>query len=252
MGGGIHLWSRAMGHYLNEGYMAVRHLIRISLFQPCCACCENLLLFKREKRICHACRDQVAYYDLPVCRKCGKAIGDDLVLCGDCLIDPPPFRKHRSYARYDGVLKEMILCYKFKGNDGLKNNLAGYLVELYRRQDERGIDWIIPVPEDRGRKRKAGPVRGITKKMSRKLKIPMMDNNLVKVKKTVPQVGLSQARRLRNLDGAFDIKNPRILKNRKILLVDDVYTTGTTMKKCARPLKKAGAEVVGMTLARSV
>jgi ComF family protein len=149
-------------------------------------------------------------------------------------------------------MKDMIIRYKFKGAGDLKKDLADCLAELFRNEDEKNFDWIIPVPDDPGRKREYRPIQIIARRLSRQLEIPVMKNNLIKVRKTEPQVGLSQAKRLRNLDGAFRIKNPGILKKQTVLLIDDVYTTGTTVKKCSVQLEKAGARVVAMTLARSI
>ena len=252
MGGVRNPWSRLFIRSLTRLCNTLGHLIRISLFQPRCACCDNILVYRTEKRICSECRDQIMPYTLPVCSKCGKSIRDEPRLCGDCLLDPPPYQKHVSYGRYEGKLKEMILCYKFKGAYGLNKDLAVCMVELYRKQGENDFDFIIAVPDDPGRKRESGRVREITKQLSRRLGIPLSNRNLMKIKKTAPQVGLSQVRRLKNLDGAFGIKDKSILKHKKILLIDDVYTTGTTIKKCSIQLRNAGAEVVAMTLARSV
>jgi ComF family protein len=111
---------------------------------------------------------------------------------------------------------------------------------------------MVPVPADRGRKRELNPILALCKRLSRNLGIPLMRKNLIKVKRTEPQVLLSQARRLKNLDGAFRLKDPAAVRKKRIVLVDDVYTTGTTIKKCTQLLKKAGADVVAITLARSI
>ncbi|MCK4835387.1 MAG: ComF family protein [Candidatus Aminicenantes bacterium] len=246
------LWQQSPQKSALKFFAELSNLVRISLFQPGCLCCQNLLIYQEERLICHECRKQIKPYNQPVCSKCGKAIRENGDLCGDCLADPPPFRKHVSYARYEGVLKELILSYKFKGAERLKKDLANCLVELVRSRIGENFDWIVPVPEDRGRKRETKPVFEIGILLSRKINIPLMRHNLIKVKKTAPQVKLSQARRLRNLDGAFKIRDASKVRKKKVLLVDDVYTTGTTIKKCTRQLKRAGAEVVAITLARSV
>jgi len=228
------------------------NLIRVSVYESGCACCQSVLVFKDERLVCRTCRSQIQPFFYPVCRLCGKTIGEKSELCGDCSIIPPPYRKHVSYTRYEGIVKELIISFKFKGLEPLKTVFEEILVELFQARINEHFDWIVPVPADRGRKREINPNLILSRSISRRLGIPLMAKNLIKVKKTEPQVLLSQARRLRNLNGAFAVKKTSVFKNKKVLLLDDVYTTGTTIKKCAIPLIKAGADVVAMTLARSV
>lgn len=228
------------------------NLIRVSVYKPGCVCCQSLLVFRDEHLVCRACRSKIQPFFFPVCQYCCKTIREGSDLCGDCSIITPPYRKHVSYTRYDGVIKELIILFKFKNLDGLKVIFEDILVELFRVRLHEDFDWIVPVPADRGRKREINPNLMLSRSISKRLGIPLMARNLIKVKRTEPQVLLSQARRLRNLDGAFAVKRMSVFKNKKVLLLDDVYTTGTTIKKCAILLKKAGADVVAMTLARSV
>jgi len=83
-------------------------------------------------------------------------------------------------------------------------------------------------------------------------KIPLISDCLIKIKENLPQVELSEGERKENIKGVFIIEKPEKIRGRKILLVDDVYTTGSTMKECAQLLKKAGAkEVIGIVIARA-
>ena len=238
-----------------RGVSAFRELInlfRVSVYKPICVCCGNVLVLRDERIICNSCRSKIRPFFYPVCRFCGKSIKEESEICGDCCIIPPPYRKHVSYTRYEGIVKDLIILFKFKGVDSLKTVFEDILVELFRVRIQEDFDWIIPVPADPGRKREINPNLMLSRRISRRLDIPLMAKNLIKVRKTEPQVLLSQARRLRNLNGAFKIKKPALLKGKKVLLLDDVYTTGTTIKRCTIPLKKAGADVVAMTIARSV
>lgn len=241
-----------IGSYIIQAVREILNLLRISLFVPRCFCCQEILISKDEKYLCHSCQIKIVPYTDPVCIICGKALISGGETCGECLIIRAPFRRHVSFARYEGVLKELISLYKFKELQPLKKILVDCLAECFRTSINESFDWIVPVPADSGRKREVKPILDISRSLSQKLGIGLLKNNLVKVKKTPPQVILSRARRLRNLDGAFHLKKPGMVKNRKVLLVDDVYTTGTTVKKCSQQLKKAGAEVVALTLARSL
>jgi ComF family protein len=141
--------------------------------------------------------------------------------------------------------------YKYKGIEKLKRLFVDYYIELFHEKINENFDYIVPVPPDRGRKRELNPILEISKILSRRLGIPLSSGNLVKVKQTLPQAGLTRAQRITNLDGAFKLKHPDKIKGKKLLLIDDVYTTGTTINKCAQLLFKQKADVVALTLARS-
>jgi ComF family protein len=116
-------------------------------------------------------------------------------------------------------------------------------------------DWVlIPVPLEKRKIKWRGynQAEEIAKNLSQFLKIPLLSNCLIKIKKTRPQVELSLEERKENVKGAFLVKNEKLIKNKKILLVDDVFTTGATMLECARILKEAGVkEIVGIVIARA-
>ena len=196
----------------------------------------------------------------PVCPVCSRPLGYEHDRCGQCLMDPPLYRRHISFGRYEEELRELILRYKYGGMEKLKHLLADFYMEVYQRRiminEPRSFDFIIPVPQDKGRKREFNPVLEIAKIFSKQLGIELLTGYLVKVKKTLPQAGLPRSQRLHNLHDAFRLTGavgvPSVVKGKQILLMDDVYTTGTTIKKCTQLLVKEGADVVAMTLARSV
>lgn len=112
---------------------------------------------------------------------------------------------------------------------------------------------LVPVPLEKRRLKWRGfnQAEELAKELSKFLKIPMLGDCLLKIKKTFPQVELSEEERKKNVLGAFLVKNKNGIKGRRILLVDDIYTTGSTMEECARVLKIAGAkQVIGIVIAR--
>ena len=114
---------------------------------------------------------------------------------------------------------------------------------------------IIPIPLSHKKKRKRGfnQSEEMGKVISEATGIPLLSDILVKTKETKPQMELKRAERLKNIKDCFEIKNKEKIENKTILLLDDVYTTGSTMEECARILKKSGAkEVWGLTVAREV
>ena len=112
---------------------------------------------------------------------------------------------------------------------------------------------LIPVPMEKKKMKNRGYNQSeeLAKELSKILQIPLSLNNLIKIKQTLPQIKLSAKERQENLKNAFSINNPEELKNKKIFLVDDVYTTGSTMEECAKTLKESGAKQVwGIAIAR--
>ena len=153
------------------------------------------------------------------------------------------------------------LIYQFKYQPYLKDlakTLASILVEHFvisgkNKNEIWGNSVLIPIPLDK----KKIKIRGynqseeLAKELSKVLQIPVVSNNLVKIKSTKPQMELKKEEREKNLEGAFEIKNTAELSGKKIFLVDDVYTTGSTMAECAHVLKEAGAKQVwGICIAR--
>lgn len=153
------------------------------------------------------------------------------------------------------------LIYQFKYQPYLKDlakTLASILIEHFVLSGkntnevwENGI--LIPVPLEKKKLKARGynQAEELGKQLSEVLQIPIISNNLIKIKPTEPQMELSKDLREKNLEGAFQIKNPEELSGKKIFLLDDVYTTGSTMQECAKILKDAGVKQVwGIALAR--
>jgi len=112
---------------------------------------------------------------------------------------------------------------------------------------------LVPVPLEKKRLKWRGfnQAEELGKKLSQFLTLPLLNNVLIKIKRTLPQVELTDEGRKENIRGAFLIKDRELIKNKKILLIDDVYTTGSTMEECARVLMEARAkEIIGIVVAR--
>ena len=140
----------------------------------------------------------------------------------------------------------------------MAKTLAGILVEhLVISGKNTNEIWqnsvLIPVPLDKKKLKSRGYNQSeeLAKELSEVLQIPMISDNLIKIKNTKPQMELKKEEREKNLGKAFKIKNSQTLLGKKIFLVDDVYTTGSTMDECAKTLKEAGAKQVwGIAIAR--
>ena len=139
----------------------------------------------------------------------------------------------------------------------LSENLTDFIITHFKAINKCEKDFegkiLIPLPLTRKKIRYRGfnQSEEIAKKLSDKLKIPVLKDCLIKIKETSPQVELSKEKRSENIKGAFEVKDKEKIKDKKILLVDDVYTTGSTLEEAARVLKESGAkEVWGVVVAR--
>lgn len=153
-----------------------------------------------------------------------------------------------NYGLYEGVLAEAINQLKFHGVKRLSKPLGMLMQGL----DLPVMDGIVPVPLNVKRLRERGFNQSllIARVISKKIRVPLLMDILLKKKETPPQVGLSAKERLLNLKNAFDVKGD--VNGLRLLLVDDVMTTGATVTECSKTLMKAGAkEVIVLTLARS-
>lgn len=168
--------------------------------------------------------------------------------CGQCMQHPPPFSKILPYGLYEGVFAEAIHQLKFYGVRRLSKPLGEFLLRL----DIPHADAIVPVPLTKRGLIKRGFNQSLllSHVIARRTGVALHMDSLMKVKETPPQIGLSAGERLTNLKNAFAVRGN--LRDLSLLLVDDVITTGATVRECSRMLVKAGAkEVTVLSLARA-
>ena len=205
--------------------------------------------------LCPACAGQFTAAESPLCTSCGMIFksrqGDDH-LCGDCIESEPPYRMARAAGVHDQSLMSIMHAYKYDG----KAQLAGPLSELLRAVYERhwrpaAVDLVLPVPLHPARFRKRGFNQAYL--LVRSWGGAVRKDILERTRRTFPQTGLGRKERLKNVKGAFAVNSAAAVKDAHILLVDDVYTTGATVKECARILIKSGAAQVDiLTIGRAV
>ncbi|MFN3740751.1 MAG: ComF family protein [Thermodesulfovibrionales bacterium] len=197
---------------------------------------------------CMTCWDKIMPFNGHRCSVCSIPLPSHSSICGDCIQNRPFFKSSFIYGLYDGILKEAIHQLKYSGLRNLASPLSGLLLELSFPE----ADLIVPVPPDRYRLKNRGfnHTSLIARELSKRLKIPLIIDGLIKIKTTPQQINLKREERLKNLRGAF--RAIRSFSGQRILLVDDVITSGATASECARALIKAGAsEVYLVAIARS-
>ena len=230
-------------------------LMDLLLPQRCRIC--SLPLSDGASGLCPACLSRVRYLGKGICACCGTELPggttDDL-LCGGCLRRPPPFSLARSVARYGTPLAELLHRLKYLGDTRVLPALA-VIAAPFDLTPFASCSHIVPVPLHPRRLRQRGLNQSLL--LARMLFADhggrLAPGVVARVKMTRPQTGLGGIERRRNLRGAFKVVDPGALRHRSVCLVDDVYTTGSTVAECSRVLLAAGsAEVRVLTLARAV
>lgn len=158
------------------------------------------------------------------------------------------------------LTKKLVHQFKYEPHiiKELAKSLAVVLLEYFTLINKNNsLQWenaiLVPVPLEIKKLKSRGynQTEELAKEFSKLINVPVVVNDLLKIKKTLPQMELSAKERIENVKDAFAIKNPAEFAGKKVFLVDDVYTTGSTLEECARVLKNAGAkQVFGITLAR--
>ncbi len=226
--------------------MPVRGLLNL-IFPARCPLCGRVSDGGVSHPLCRDCWGKIRRYEGASCRACGVPLPSaQATLCRSCLRKEPPFTGVLYFGLYEGALREAIHLLKFRGIKRLSVPLTALLAQLPGPE----ADVIVPVPlhekglKDRGFNQAAVMAR----QLSRRWGIPLLQDCLRKVRQTSPQTGVTGQERLKNLRGAFEVSRP--VASLRVVLVDDVITTGATMRECGRTLLKAGArEVTAVALA---
>jgi competence protein ComFC len=233
-------------------------IFELAVFPSHCKACGRLLDGAGERVLCRPCLDEIVPSRLPACPRCGRFFdgAGEPHLCGACLTDPPPFLIHRSCGAYRGGLKDALLLFKYRKYKPLGSDLALFIHET-KKNDEAlwaGVDLIVPVPLHvrRARERGFNQSAVLAREIGRLRGIPVETRVLRKIRNAPPQTSLERAGRLMNIRDAYRAVHPERVAGRILMLVDDVYTTGATLRECAATLSAAGAkEVRAITVAQA-
>ncbi|MDX2306919.1 MAG: ComF family protein [Hyphomicrobium sp.] len=219
-----------------------------TIVPPLCLSCRQPLA--TYDTLCAPCWSRVDFIRPPVCDRLGLPLPYDLgpgAVSAAASADPPVYGRARAVAHYGGLVRSLVTDLKFHDRDELVGLLAAWMTSAGAEILD-GADLMIPVPLSRMRlaSRRFNQSARLADGVARRAGMTCDPHSLVRVKHTRPQLGLSRTERLDNLRGAFAVRPDRRkhIENRRIVLVDDVVTTGTTISAAARALYSAGAENV--------
>lgn len=248
---------------------AVRSLLREAgdalaavVFPAPCRLCATTLDTASRLPICRACLEELRPLSPPWCRKCGRPFASMLAgqssqpLCHACRRDVYAFDLARSYAVYNDPMVRAVTLLKYNALTPLADWFAGRLAELVASQAKLfAADVVVPVPLHPSRLRERGYNQAelLARPLARRLRLPLRSYLLVRTRPRPDRLKLTRRERWQTVRGAYAIRQGTRVDNLRVLLVDDVFTTGATLDACARALRRGGATtVLGLTIARAV
>jgi ComF family protein len=232
------------------------------VFPAPCRLCERVLLTASRVPICEDCLASFVLIPRPICSCCGRPIVSERAeeasetLCRLCRLGVYAFTRARSYAVYADAMAGAVVRLKHEPIKPLAGWFAERLAEVARQEpDILPVDLVVPVPLHRDRLRDRGYNQAelIARPLAKRLKLAYDPGLLIRTKSRPSTLRLSLHQRWSTVRGAFATRPGSLVDNLRVLLVDDVMTTGATLDACARALRKAGvAGVFALTVARSL
>lgn len=242
----------------------MREALASLLFPAPCRICARMLDTGNAVPFCHSCLEALEQMlPEPLCSQCGRPIvskaageGAQAPLCHLCRTGVYAFDLARSFGAYSPRMSRAVLLLKYGHVTPLGLWFAKLLANLAARQPNHfAADVLVPVPLDRGRMRERGYNQAelIARPLARLLRIPFRSYLLVRTRPRPNQLRLTRRERWETVRGAYATHERALVDNLRVLLVDDVFTTGATLDACSKALKGAGAaRVVGLTVARAL
>lgn len=225
-----------------------------------CAACGTALSDDPIPLFCTGCWATIAPLGPSRCSRCDRPFASPIataysphLLCHVCTEHPPAYTRAWTLYPYLPPLQDAICLFKYRGKVALAPALARLIIDSLPPLDS--VDLVMPVPlhPTRLREREFNQSLLLADRIARHRKIPLSFSNLVRLAAAPAQTTLTRKDRLQNLRGAFGVRNPEAIAGKRIVLIDDVFTTGATLHECAKALHTAGAQDVrALTLARTM
>ena len=224
----------------------------LELLFPTPRICPLCGIKQAELRICQVCLKQIEDLksEYGKCAKCGT-YGQSGSSCDNCFFWPEYIRGNIALVPFEKEYRKLLHEFKFQKQGWLAQAMLPLMVDEVKARNIK-IDLIIPVPSHKKRVRKRGfnQAAFLAYKIANQLKIAYTDKALIRKKNTSTQTGKNQRKRSSNLKGAFIVLDKEIIESKNILIVDDVITSGATLRECSKMLADKGAEnIYGLTWA---
>lgn len=218
-----------------------------ALFPKDCTCdvCGAELIADTRVRLCSHCVDTLPFVGEHICLYCGMPLKDESDYCNRCQYSRQEFSKNRAPLVYDGDVKRLIYAFKFNQKKYIAETLGALMADEYlKRSMDADIIVFVPMTKEEEKKRGYNQSELLANEVGKRLNMPVLPA-LVKIRSTSAQKELKGKDRATNLEGAFACVFDQV-KNRRILLIDDIFTTGATANECTKTLLKAKARDVSV------
>ncbi|MBN2407593.1 MAG: ComF family protein [Elusimicrobia bacterium] len=227
----------------------------LNIFFPVeCTVCGGGLGASGNPGICGRCRGRLEIINSFGCRFCGRPVHSGGISCESCRKLKPYIKNFYTACYYTENIKKIIIYFKYKNRKYLKSALAGILRDLYLQKSDGAPDIVVPVPLYRKRRKERGfnQVELLVKEFSESTGIAMGRKDVLeRITDTVPQSSLKRKERFSNMQDVFRASEG--VKGKRIMIIDDVATTGATVQNAAKALMKAGAvQVDAMVVAHGM
>lgn len=231
-----------------EGAMGAARAIFHLVLPPRCLSCDELVA--NQGGVCPSCWSQLPLIDAPICDRTGNPLAFDLgevITSAEAIAAPPLYRKMRVAARYEGTARKLVISFKFYDRLDLAAPLAGFMAKAGASllQD---ADVLIPVPLHRKRlvDRRFNQAALLTRRLSELTGVPTALQAIERIRPTQQQAALERGERARNVEGAFKVPAEQVINvyGKRVVLIDDVVTTGATVSACVRALLREKVEYV--------
>lgn len=182
-----------------------------------------------------------------LCNKCKNKLEKDFKFKTDNYEEDKSknFLEHHYFFKYENLIRSQILSLKFQEKPYYYKTIASFLEnkqKSFEKLKKYDIILIVPISKQRKKERGYNQSELIAKEISKIISVKIAKNKIIKIKNIQPQSTLNKQQRVENIKQAYKVKNVENIKNKKILIFDDIYTTGSTVNECARILNEAGIE----------
>lgn len=225
--------------------MKIKEALASIVFPPRCPVCDEVIHIGKDT--CDDCRKKVVCIGEPVCKKCGKPLENQRrEYCSDCARKQHYFSQGKAVFVYQGEIRQSMYCFKYSNKREYAAYYAKEAARIYggwiRRKQ---IEAIVPVPMYRWKEKGRGYNQAavFAAALGERMQLPVEKRMVKRIRNTTPQKELNDVERKANLKKAFQLV-PDIVKYKKILIVDDIYTTGSTIDAVAEVLLQAGVEEI--------
>lgn len=210
-----------------------------------CIVCDSEIPRGSRYVLCDECREKLPYNKGRICLRCGKVMENQAKFCLECQNHHKDFDIARSSLIYENEVIKLVHGLKFHNKKWLSKYMARFMVDTYN-ENALDADLIVPVPISNERFRERGYNQSmlLASFIAKEIDIKVYENIIVKTKNNLRQSELSSKERRENVKGCYKVIDKSKIKDKKVLVVDDLLTTGSTASEIAKKLKSAGAKCV--------